>query len=53
MQTMGGSEFGILAVVATGALSFSAAAQNRAFSFAYDQPKNSGYGAGATFSTTN
>ncbi len=28
--------------------SSAALAQNRAFSFAYDQPKNSGYGAGAT-----
>src|SRR5690349_6908250 len=35
---------------AAGALAFSSRrsfAQNRAFSFAYDQPKNSGYGAGA------
>jgi tripartite ATP-independent transporter DctP family solute receptor len=38
---------GILAVVAAGALSFGAAAQSRQFSFAYDQPKGSGYDAGA------
>ena len=37
----------ILAVVAAGALSFGAAAQSRQFSFAYDQPKGSGYDAGA------
>jgi TRAP-type transport system periplasmic protein len=30
------------------AFSSAATAQNRAFSFAYDQPKNSGYGVGAT-----
>ncbi|MGB7258653.1 MAG: TRAP transporter substrate-binding protein [Pseudolabrys sp.] len=33
----------VLAMASNAAL-----AQNRAFSFAYDQPKNSGYGAGAT-----
>ncbi len=38
---------GILAVVAAGALSFGAVAQSRQFSFAYDQPKGSGYDAGA------
>jgi tripartite ATP-independent transporter DctP family solute receptor len=38
---------GILALVAAGALSFGAAAQSRQFSFAYDQPKGSGYDAGA------
>jgi TRAP-type transport system periplasmic protein len=38
---------GMLAVVAAGALSFGAAAQSRQFSFAYDQPKGSGYDAGA------
>src|SRR6266571_7830703 len=38
---------GILAVVAAGALSFGAAAQSRQFTFAYDQPKGSGYDAGA------
>jgi TRAP-type transport system periplasmic protein len=38
---------GILAVVAAGTLSFGAAAQSRQFSFAYDQPKGSGYDAGA------
>jgi tripartite ATP-independent transporter DctP family solute receptor len=37
----------MLAVVAAGALSFGAAAQSRQFSFAYDQPKGSGYDAGA------
>src|SRR6266567_7044474 len=37
----------ILAVVAASALSFGAAAQSRQFSFAYDQPKGSGYDAGA------
>ena len=38
---------GILAVVAAGASSFGAAAQSRQFTFAYDQPKGSGYDAGA------
>jgi tripartite ATP-independent transporter DctP family solute receptor len=38
---------GILAVVAAGVLSFGAAAQSRQFSFAYDQPKGSGYDVGA------
>jgi tripartite ATP-independent transporter DctP family solute receptor len=37
----------ILAMAAVGALTFGAAAQNRQFSFAYDQPKGSGYDAGA------
>jgi TRAP-type transport system periplasmic protein len=37
----------ILAIAAIGALTFGAAAQNRQFSFAYDQPKGSGYDAGA------
>ena len=37
----------IVAMVAIGALTFGAAAQNRQFSFAYDQPKGSGYDAGA------
>ena len=37
----------ILAVVAASALSFGAATQSRQFSFAYDQPKGSGYDAGA------
>jgi tripartite ATP-independent transporter DctP family solute receptor len=37
----------ILAFAAIGALSGAAAAQNRQFSFAYDQPKGSGYDAGA------
>jgi tripartite ATP-independent transporter DctP family solute receptor len=37
----------ILAMAAVGALTFQAAAQNRQFSFAYDQPKGSGYDAGA------
>jgi tripartite ATP-independent transporter DctP family solute receptor len=37
----------ILAMAAIGALTFGAAAQNRQFSFAYDQPKGSGYDAGA------
>ena len=38
---------GILAIVAAGALSFGAAAQSRQFTFAYDQPKGSGYDVGA------
>ena len=38
---------GILAVAAVGALSLAAAAQSRQFTFAYDQPKGSGYDAGA------
>src|SRR5215470_4060214 len=37
----------ILAAAAVSALSLGAAAQNRQFSFAYDQPKGSGYDAGA------
>jgi TRAP-type transport system periplasmic protein len=37
----------ILAMAAIGALTFGAGAQNRQFSFAYDQPKGSGYDAGA------
>jgi TRAP-type transport system periplasmic protein len=37
----------ILAIAAIGALTFGAVAQNRQFSFAYDQPKGSGYDAGA------
>ncbi len=37
----------IVAMVAIGALTFGAAAQNRQFSFAYDQPKGSGYDVGA------
>jgi tripartite ATP-independent transporter DctP family solute receptor len=37
----------ILAMAAIGALTYGAAAQNRQFSFAYDQPKGSGYDAGA------
>jgi tripartite ATP-independent transporter DctP family solute receptor len=36
-----------LALLTSAALISSASAQNRAFSFAYDQPHNSGYGAGA------
>src|SRR5690349_24956880 len=36
-----------LAVAAIGAFTFTASAQNRQFSFAYDQPKGSGYDAGA------
>ena len=48
MRTIGGWTLsGVLAVVAAGALSFGAAAQSRQFSFAYDQPKGSGYDAGA------
>src|SRR5512143_2589422 len=38
---------GILAVAALALASSAALAQNRQFSFAYDQPKSSGYGAGA------
>jgi tripartite ATP-independent transporter DctP family solute receptor len=38
---------GILTVAAGGVLTFDAAAQGRQFSFAYDQPKGSGYDAGA------
>ena len=38
---------GVLAVAAVGALSLAAAAQSRQFTFAYDQPKGSGYDAGA------
>jgi tripartite ATP-independent transporter DctP family solute receptor len=37
----------ILAAAGVGALSLGAAAQNRQFSFVYDQPKGSGYDAGA------
>ena len=48
MRTMGRwSLAAILAIAAAGALTFGAAAQNRQFSFAYDQPKGSGYDAGA------
>ncbi len=39
---------GVLAAGAIAVFSLAAHAQNRAFSFAYDQPKNSGYGIGAT-----
>src|SRR5688572_959885 len=39
---------GILAAGAIAVFSLAAHAQNRAFTFAYDQPKNSGYGIGAT-----
>ena len=38
---------GVLAVAAVGVLSLAAAAQSRQFTFAYDQPKGSGYDAGA------
>ena len=38
---------GVLAAATVAAFSFDASAQNRQFSFAYDQPKNSGYGIGA------
>jgi TRAP-type transport system periplasmic protein len=38
---------GILLGLVLAAASTAAMAQNRVFSFAYDQPKNSGYGAGA------
>ena len=38
---------GVLAVAAVGALSLAAAAQSRQLTFAYDQPKGSGYDAGA------
>jgi TRAP-type C4-dicarboxylate transport system substrate-binding protein len=37
----------VVAMAAAVALTFGAAAQNRQFSFAYDQPKGSGYDAGA------
>jgi len=48
MGTIGRWAFAvILAVAALGAGAFGAAAQNRQFSFAYDQPKGSGYDAGA------
>src|SRR5690349_4057310 len=48
MRTMGRRSLAvILATAAIGALTFGAAAQNRQFSFAYDQPKGSGYDAGA------
>jgi TRAP-type transport system periplasmic protein len=48
MRTMGRWTLAaILAVAAVGAFSFAAAAQNRQFSFVYDQPKGSGYDAGA------
>src|SRR5438552_17433642 len=48
MRTMGRWTLsGILAVAAVGALSLAAAAQSRQFTFAYDQPKGSGYDAGA------
>ncbi|MGH6789584.1 MAG: TRAP transporter substrate-binding protein [Pseudolabrys sp.] len=39
---------GLVIAAALAMASNAALAQNRAFSFAYDQPKNSGYGAGAT-----
>ena len=39
---------GLVAGLALATVSTSALAQNRTFSFAYDQPKNSGYGIGAT-----
>src|SRR5262245_62780111 len=42
----------ILALAAVGALTFGAAAQSRQFSFAYDQPKGSGYDAGADMFNT-
>ena len=41
------SSAAILAMAAVGVLTFGAAAQNCQFSFAYDQPKGSGYDAGA------
>ena len=48
MRTMGRwSLAAILAIAAAGALTCGAAAQNHQFSFAYDQPKGSGYDAGA------
>src|SRR5690349_5351328 len=48
MRTMGRRSLAvILATAAIGALTFGAAAQNRQFSLAYDQPKGSGYDAGA------
>src|SRR5436190_1209672 len=48
MRTLGRwSLAAILATAAMGALTFGAAAQNRQFSFAYDQPKGSGYDAAA------
>jgi TRAP-type transport system periplasmic protein len=48
MRTMGRRSLAaILAMAAIGALTFGAAAQNRQLSFAYDQPKGSGYDAGA------
>jgi tripartite ATP-independent transporter DctP family solute receptor len=39
---------GAMVPLATWAICATAQAQNRTFSFAYDQPKNSGYGVGAT-----
>jgi TRAP-type transport system periplasmic protein len=42
----------ILAAAGIGAFTFSATAQNRQFSFAYDQPKGSGYDAGADMFNT-
>jgi len=42
----------VLAVAGVGALTFGAAAQSRQFSFAYDQPKGSGYDAGADMFNT-
>jgi TRAP-type C4-dicarboxylate transport system substrate-binding protein len=48
MRTIDRWTLTFLAIVATvGAFSFGAAAQTRQFSFAYDQPKGSGYDAGA------
>ena len=41
-----------LAVAGIGAFTFTASAQNRQFSFAYDQPKGSGYDAGADMFNT-
>jgi TRAP-type transport system periplasmic protein len=41
-----------LAVAGIGAFTFTATAQNRQFSFAYDQPKGSGYDAGADMFNT-
>ena len=53
MRTIGRWAFAvILAVAALGAGAFGAAAQNRQFSFAYDQPKGSGYDAGADMFNT-
>ena len=48
MSVMRLSTLSALAVGATLSMASTAAlAQNRTFSFAYDQPKSSGYGAGA------